>query len=191
MIDGLLAGKGVTGKRWWRGRWEASTRCLRGNKRKDQQNQQSLHNCSSRATIFPKRGHHSLLKQFKKRTLTAFPICNELNYNLINFMIYFFSNGDHHVLCTCMQNNRRRVMRIVCSIVQVYTRACVWFPGSNRLFHPSFCPCTCLWSHAWSWAWRLIRGAITKANPFQLSSPSALPNVTTTGEPTDSGTSHS
>lgn len=38
------------------------------------------HNCSSGATIFSKRGHHSFLKQFKGKSLTAFAICNELNH---------------------------------------------------------------------------------------------------------------
>lgn len=61
------------------------------------------------------------------------------------------------------------------------------FPGLNVHFHLSLYPFI---SHADSEPEGLIDAPKTKTNPFQLSSPSVLSNVTT-GELTDAETSHS
>lgn len=88
------------------------------------------------------------------------------------------------------ENGHKRTMRIVCLTIQVCFFFFLKFPGLNVHFHPSLYPFMCLRSHADSGPEGLIDSPKTKTNPFQLSSPSALSNVTT-GKLTDVETSHS
>lgn len=91
--------------------------------------------------------------------------------------------SDDHVLCTCMQSKHRRGHE-----------DCLFnHPGVLHLvFHvwnANFVFVKCWWSP--TNAWRLTRSAITKENPFQLSYPSALPNVRATGALANTEASHS